>query len=161
MRYGFKARFVAPIQAGLGILPMFEHCGKGVPAEFTLEAGELRPFDPARDLDPPIFPKRQTIRAHRRGRSRHVRPGEEISLWHGPRMKPKLIGRARCTSIEPIGFRVASSHLFLERPNGFQSITDLFARADGFANAGEMRDFWIAEHGLGIFRGVIIRWEPL
>jgi len=36
-----------------------------------------------------------------------------------------------------------------------------FARADGFKNLKEMRSFWVKEHGLGKFSGLLIKWKPL
>jgi hypothetical protein len=36
-----------------------------------------------------------------------------------------------------------------------------FARADGFAGAGDMLEFWKEEHGIGRFDGVLINWKPI
>lgn len=167
--YSFKKQFVAPIQAGLGILPMFEN---GFP-EFTIDDGSkiARPFDSTIDLDPPIYPKLQTIRAV--GKRRHARPGEELQLYTAMRTKScKLIGRARCRSVDDIiivfrpkrqrtralaiesiivGGKAVPHHLF-----------DLFARADGFETVYAMADFWIRENNPPRrWRGVLVRWEPL
>lgn len=129
--YSFKRRFVVPIQVGLGQVE-------------RIDGTEYQP-------------KRQTIRADRK---RHARPGEELQLYCGMRTKGGcfLIGRARCVSVEPIGFLVCSDCILQD--GKAWPVSDEFARADGFAGAKEMADFWHAEHGLGPWHGVLIRWEP-
>lgn len=163
--YSFKRRFVAPIRAGLGLVGLgMDGAGNEVPCELVLDDGVKapRPFDPMRDLDPPIRPKRQTIRAV--GRRRHARPGEVVQLYHGMRTKQCfLIGRARCVSVEPIEI-IVKEHSMPTRLSGKHvggGFLREFARADGFESAEDMLAFWREEHGLGKFEGLLIRWEPL
>jgi hypothetical protein len=131
--YSFQRRFVAPIQVGLGC------------------------YMPPLQTSPVPAPKRQTIRADRK---HHVRPGGELQLYCGMRTKECfLIGRARCVSVEPIRFLIRHCDMILEPSN--LVCTDWFAQKDGFADAKEMHEFWRKEHGLGVWRGVVIRWEPL
>ena len=108
------------------------------------------------------------IRAIRAVRKRHVRAGEEMQLYCAQRTKHCfLIGRARCISIEEIGFLIRNDRLMFDLnraprgSGGRHHVWDGFARADGFADAKEMHEFWRKEHGLGVWRGVLIRWEPL
>lgn len=135
--YSFKKRFVEPIRWGLGLgLDLSDGC---------VRIGE---------------PKRQTIRAV--GKRRHARPGETLQLYTAMRTKQcEKIGLARCTSCDPIFINVFDTHLeflrFAPEPVGL----DAFARADGFENAAEMHAFWAKEHGLGWFKGVLIKWVPL
>lgn len=139
--YSFKRRFVAPIRTGLGDQQFVvdEKCGAGCLL--------------------PVLPKRQTIRADRK---RHARPGEELQLYCGKRTKQCfLIGRARCICIEPIRFLIRNDALTFDRFDKQVKISDAFARQDGFADAKEMHDFWRKEHGLGVWHGVLIRWQPL
>ena len=62
--YSFKRRFVNPIRVGLCLDPIFQ-IGKHEVSE----------------MEAPIRPKRQTIRAE--GKRRHARPGEIVQLYHG------------------------------------------------------------------------------
>jgi hypothetical protein len=137
--YSFKLRFVEPIRWGLGL-------GLDLSDE-AVRIGE---------------PKRQTIRAisHRR----HARPGETLQLYTGMRTKQcKLIGEARCISVEAIRI-VVNEHTMPVRLGGELigggHLHD-FARRDGFDHAEDMHEFWKKEHGIGPFDGVLIRWEPL
>jgi hypothetical protein len=158
--YGFRPQFVDPIRAGLGILPV---CG-GQPAEFVVnKAGGLSSFDPTRDLDPPIYPKRQTIRAERK---RHARSGEELQLYCGMRTKHCfLIGNARCTDVAAIDIHFGRHQDWLCTPvhgilEGADEL-DRFARSDGFPAWIGLRNFWRIHHpGVDDFTGVIIFWEP-
>lgn len=131
--YSFKPQFVEPIRWGLGL-------GLDI-------------------ADGVVAPKRQTIRAI--GKKRHAREGEMLQLYTGMRTKQcRQIGTARCVSVKPIlldlenkiietgGVRIPRRHL------------DNFARDDGFAHFEDMRDFWRETHGLGYFKGIIIKWEP-
>ncbi len=121
--------------------------------------------------------KRQTVRAPRLGRQRHARPGELLQLyrnWRQPGMA-KIIPDPVCravvqvtisqegvfcagetpalvaTGVADYGWRRASAAL----P---RLITlDSFARADGFADAGDMLRFFAAAHPLP-FTGVCILW---
>jgi hypothetical protein len=121
--------------------------------------------------------KRQTIRAPRSGRwgSRHAKPGDPLQLYTGMRTKgcrklvtpdpvcilvvPLLIeGHAisvigRCEMLNPTEEGL-SAHIPARR-----GANDELARADGFANFCELRDWFAAMHGLP-FGGVLIRWAP-
>jgi hypothetical protein len=141
--YSYKARFVAPIAVGLGIeIPRWPN--------LVIPAG-LK-----------ILPKRQTIRAL--GLRRHARPGETLQLYYAMRTKQcRKIGDARCTSTHSLTIDVRD-HSMSTRLDGAHIsggyLRD-FAMSDGFAHAEDMLEFWKAEHGLGKFEGVLIRWEPL
>lgn len=148
--YSFNKRFVAPIRVGLG-LPVDEE----IPPE----------------------PKRQTIRAI--GKRRHARPDEVVQLYHAMRTKGCfLIGTALCSSVEPIDLYLNADVVrvgALDRPgnpvraytaaDGSTGMLDAFARADGFGDWGEMKEFWREEHGdlkrLGPWTGLLIRWRPI
>lgn len=130
--YSFKARFVKPIKAGLGL-------------KVYAEPG-----------DPPCAPKRQTIRAI--GKRRHARAGETLQLYTAMRTKRcQKIGEAECFYVIPISIVVLKTKL--KFPD-FVIDADAFARADGFDCAADMHAFWLKEHGPGKFEGVLIRWEP-
>lgn len=145
--YSFKQRFVAPIRIGLD-LPIEPLIGLAVAA-----GTEIRP-------------KRQTIRAI--GKRRHTRPGETLQLYTAMRTKQcKKIGEARCTEVIPIVINV-KEHSMPVRLDGkhigvFTGLFGLreFAQMDGFESAEDMHAFWKAEHGLGEFSGVLIKWEPI
>lgn len=156
--YSFKRRFVAPIQAGLGILPGIPkvHHGESIGPS----ARSVVEYLPA---TAPPHPKRQTIRAHRR---RHARPGEELQLYCGQRTKGCfLIGKARCVGAESIRLLFGRrTDVIINRVpiNPTDANLDKFARADGFADWNALREFWSEEHGaIERFDGVIIYWEPL
>lgn len=102
--------------------------------------------------------KRQTIRAPRKGRSRHARPGEELQLYTAMRTKYcTLIGRAVCAEVVPVRLDFNLNNLTV---NGeLDGQRDLFARSDGFADWPEMCAFWAKEHpGITVFDGMLIRW---
>ena len=145
--YSFKKCFVAPIQVGLGIYRGDEETA-------------LRAAWPAA--------KRQTIRAI--GKRRHARPGETLQLYTAMRTKQcKLIGKARCIAVLPIRIMVNEHSMPVEvdgrhvgvgshdYPGGLRELAQL----DGFEHAEDMHAFWKAEHGLGEFSGVLIKWAPL
>lgn len=131
--YSFKERFVDPIRVGLSRVSLSFDC----------------------------LPKRQTIRAHRK---RHARPGEDLQLYRGMRTRQCfLIGRARCVSVHAVTITVGKHTMPTSLDGahiGGGHLHD-FAQADGFASAEDMLAFWQAEHGIGKFEGVLIRWEPL
>ena len=134
--YSFKKRFADPIRSGLG---NYEHINGMIPR-----------------------PKRQTIRAI--GKRRHARPGETLQLYTAMRTKQcAKIGDARCVSVEPVEIDVREHQLPIRVWGGWLKdgrIHD-FARADGFTSGEDMLEFWKKEHGIGNFRGLLIRWEPL
>jgi hypothetical protein len=142
--YSFKARFVDPIKAGLGLLPP-----------------EVL-FDDARS-------KRQTIRAI--GRRRHARAGETVQLYIAMRTKQcRKIGDGECVRVDPIRIHVESGRIAIAPDTADQRMydkscdLDAFAQRDGFGDWAEMREFWRKEHGdlkrLGPFVGVLIQWSP-
>lgn len=134
--YSFKARFITPIRMGLG-QPL-------VPNDFSCD-----------DDAAPLRPKRQTIRAV--GRRRHARAGETLQLYTAMRTKQcQKIGEAKCVYVQPIVIIVYKTKLKIPLATNL----NLFARADGFQDAADMHAFWLKEHGLGKFEGVLIRWEP-
>ena len=132
--YSFKERFVKPIQVGLSRVSL--------------------------SFDPP--PKRQTIRAV--GLRRHARPGETLQLYFGMRTKHcRKIGDARCISVAPVKILI-HNRTFIVDIDGFplmKPAIEEFALLDGFSSTADMHQFWVANHGEGLFEGVLIRWEPL
>jgi hypothetical protein len=108
--------------------------------------------------------KAQTIRADRAGRSRHARPGELVQLYTGMRTRQcRKLGEARCDEVLPIkmdlivGLVVAGDG-WIREPKDLHS----FAQRDGFSDWWELVAFWTAEHpGVDLFKGVLIRWQPL
>lgn len=105
--------------------------------------------------------KAQTIRAERKGRSRHARPGEALQLYTGMRTKYcRLIGRATCAAQFRITLRfdvnrIVSDQQILNLPSNL----DRFAANDGFADWAAMKAFWAKEHpDTALFEGVLIRW---
>lgn len=111
--------------------------------------------------------KRQTVRAIR---NRNPRVGERIQLYVGMRTKQccKIIPDPVCTDWDLVEIVVTRAH-----PQVIASIRlgdtqlndreiDRFAAFDGFAGncpRQAMGEFWLKEHGPGIFEGVVIRWE--
>lgn len=137
--YSFRPRFVDAIRVGLGQPVHHEPGGAHV-----------------------YHPKRQTIRAV--GKRRHARPGEVLQLFTGMRTKQcKSIGVARCIDVVPITINVKQHQMPITLDG--RSITGgfihEFARADGFASGEDMLEFWKKEHGLGMFKGLLIAWEPI
>jgi len=116
--------------------------------------------------------KRQTIRAYRKD-GRDPKPGDTLYLYTGMRTKAcRMVGAASCRSVMPIGidkdggiwrgdcatievlgkeFRVTGYELY-----GTAWCTRI-ARADGFDDVGQMRQWFEKTHGLP-FEGLIIRW---
>lgn len=118
-----------------------------------------------------------TIRAV--GRRRHARAGETVQLYVGMRTRQcRLIGKAVCTSADPIeitveswsrGPRITRISIGSGGPvlNPLSDL-DAFARRDGFENADEMAAFWWTTHRALIscgetlaFSGLLIRWASL
>lgn len=100
--------------------------------------------------------KCQTIRAVRTGKSRHVRVGEKIQLYTGMRTK------ACRKLIEPDPVCVAVWRIRIDAAVPWDIVPDgsldAFARADGFKDWSELRDWFDRTHGLP-FEGVLIRWR--
>lgn len=165
--YGFKKRFVAPIRAGLGLIGLgYDDAGNEIPAEFVIDDDVkiARPFDPMRDLNPPINPKRQTIRAI--GKRRHAQPGETLQLYTAMRTKQcEKIGEARCVSVQSIEMINIPGDCRISIDGSlvwYYNFLNDFAKLDGFSLWADMREFWRIEHdGARDFVGVLIKWEPL
>lgn len=119
--------------------------------------------------------KRQTIRKPRTGRSRHVRPGEEIQLYTGMRTRHcKLIGRAICERVIDVQLRLvdtghtegvtrfnAGDPRFSAWPRHKRELND-FARQDGFKDWAALKAFWAEHHrGVETFDGVLISWRAI
>lgn len=109
--------------------------------------------------------KRQTIRAPRKGRSRHARPGDDLQLYTAMRTKYcMLIGRATCLSTQAIQIVFEKPWVVIEHEGGGTTFIwpaglDEFSRSDGFADWPEMCAFWAKEHpGITVFDSVLIRW---
>ncbi len=103
--------------------------------------------------------KRHTIRGQRK---RHARPGEQLQLQHGPRMKPVRLGTATCTHALAISINLGLGQIKAEGTMMIETPEDLdsFARRDGFADWADMRAFWRAEHKtVEVFDGVLIAWD--
>lgn len=125
--------------------------------------------------------KRQTVRADRK---RHARPGEGLQLFTSMRTKHcrKLIDPDPvCVSTHRIEIGVNNlidvliASIVIDGIPLDRDEIEVFARADGFAPElldgncpfkladsarQNMGQFWIANHGVGRFDGVLIRWEP-
>lgn len=144
--YSFKKRFVEPIRVGLNLPPSVEAFAAGM--------------DKFGNVTRPL-PKRQTIRAI--GKRRHARPGETLQLYTAMRTKQcEKIGEATCTEVVPIEIFVGRHDMVIRsgRDRITGDLVDAFARLDGFFNRVDMHAFWLKEHGLGEFKGVLIRWKP-
>ena len=116
--------------------------------------------------------KRQTVRAHRK---RHAHPHEPVQLYAGMRTRHcrKLVTPDPiCTSVSLVEITVLTDirqRLGVVKIDGITLDDDeieAFAIEDGFkATAGttarqRMGRFWSINHGPGLFRGVLIKWEP-
>lgn len=106
--------------------------------------------------------KRQTIRAPRKGRSRHARPGDDLQLYTAMRTKYcTMIGRAQCCAVFTVTLDFTPDNRVMTAGTVLASgrALDEFARMDGFADWIELRTFWAKEHpGANYFNGVLIRW---
>lgn len=123
--------------------------------------------------------KRQTVRADRK---RHARPSEPLQLYQGMRTIHcrKLIDPDPiCTRVRAIEIAVtdlmpvAIVSIAIEGIPLHREEIELFCRADGFAPScvfdfglkgktarENMGQFWLQNHGVGRFQGVLIEWEP-
>lgn len=134
--YGFKERFIAPIEVGLG-------------RDITGPSAVAFPA-----------PKLQTIRAH--GRRRHARPGEILQLYYAMRTKQcRLIGVAKCVEVLPVIIWPSTGTIMLAgKLLGLRKL-NWFAQSDGFVSIFDMMAFWQEEHPGDKFDGVCVRWEPI
>lgn len=126
------------------------------------------------------------LKAHtiRGDRARHAKPGERVQLYSGMRTKycVKLIPDPICLSVQPVEILIT---LFDGEPNlGRVKIDgetllaydmEALAKSDGFdpeyfrhvvkgrlieTASASMAQFWYDGHGLGVFHGFLIAWQP-
>jgi hypothetical protein len=95
--------------------------------------------------------KRQTIR---RKRKRSIQPGDVLNLYTGLRTKKsRFLKGVGCESVDLVTILEDNVHCTAMMPGGL----DAFARADGFGDWAEMRDWFKKLYGLP-FEGVLIKW---
>jgi len=96
--------------------------------------------------------KLQTIR-----RTAWCKPGDTLSLRHWTstayRSKHKLIRTVTCTAVHEVNVTPAGIQV-----DGENVPSDRFARADGFYDWQEMRQWFECTHGLP-FTGDLIKWQ--
>lgn len=99
--------------------------------------------------------KRQTIRAFRNdGRNPHV--GDKLYLYVGMRTKGcRKLGEAVCKEVHQITIDQYGVNLSGEWLRDRQRAN--FAKADGFEDFGDMKEFFNREHGLP-FEGLLYKW---
>lgn len=99
--------------------------------------------------------KTQTIR-----KSARCNPGDVLSLreWTGKpyRSKQRVLREAKATEIHSVV--ISGQAMFLDMYGLCIERKDILARADGFTNWDEMRDWFEATHGLP-FEGELITWK--
>ena len=101
--------------------------------------------------------KAQTIRADRK---RHVRVRETMQLYTGMRTKQcRLIGTAICFDTWVITINLPDNSVTIgsETLRGWDKL-DPLAHRDGFDGWLAMRAFWLDNHKVSVFSGVLIRW---
>ncbi len=102
--------------------------------------------------------KRQTIRKRRKD-GRDPKPSDTLHFFTAMRTKAcRRLGRATCTSVDPVYVGVAGIKIGCDWIDVADE--DVFARADGFASAAELIDWFSRTHGLP-FEGLLIRWGDL
>jgi hypothetical protein len=150
--YSFQKRFIAPIQVGLGIVPVTPMLVDG-------------PMPQGYQVVPRIRPKTQTIRAV--GKRRHASKDDMLQLYYAMRTKQcTQIGTGKCSGAGGIRIFVEKGQIDVEGEKIVSKAGDLdkFALGDGFADWNDMRQFWRDNHGdlvrLGPFVGVLIKWTP-
>lgn len=109
--------------------------------------------------------KQQTIRNPRK---RHARPGENLQLYHGPRMKPLKIGLSICLSVSQVRLDFATDRVLIDDAIEIQGDDALnaFAVRDGFGKVHPtmqpwefMGRWWSVTHpDQPVFAGVLIDW---
>lgn len=130
--YSFKARFEAPIRAGLG-----DKAVKARPKRQTIRAHGKRRHAITGDLVQ-IYVGMRTKHCRLIGHSRCTAQ-RRVKLWYDPK------GMTIMVDGKMLGPRQAKK----------------FAQADGFEDQVEMAAFWRAEHGIfESWEGVLIEWEP-
>ena len=113
--------------------------------------------------------KCQTIRAHRKDERAHATVGKHLTLYTGMRTKScRRIGEAVVTEIQEVtierdGIRLDCSWLPVElyARDQHEPTIDEFARADGFEDFNDMRDWFEKTHGKLPFDGMLIKWGAL
>ncbi len=117
--------------------------------------------------------KRQTVRGERK---RHARPGERLQLFTAMRTKHcrKLLDLDPvCIDVRPISIVLDNAHreilslILLDGVVLNDQEVEAFAIADGFRATridgtarAQMGEFWLRNHELNQFTGVVIRWQP-
>lgn len=102
--------------------------------------------------------KCQTIRRPRR---RHARPGETLQLYSGMRTRQcRLIGTATCCNVSEVTIDIADDTIrAISVAGAVVEQLEAFAVADGFRDLADMAGFWMASHGEGLFRCVMVMWK--
>ena len=110
--------------------------------------------------------KRQTIRLPRK---RHARPGEDLQLFTGPRMKPIRIGGAVCHRVCDVRLDFDKHEVSIDDAiliTGDAALNE-FAIRDGFGSSRsglapwEYMDRWwhLTHRDLRVFPGVLVDWD--
>lgn len=114
--------------------------------------------------------KGNTVRADRKGRQGHAKPGDTVFLYFGMRTKwCRKLGEAKCSRTEPITI-FADRRILLAGKWLSEAACNAFAWADGFrpdnstmeepgAAFDLMMRFWLQTHDSFPFKGVVIYWE--
>jgi hypothetical protein len=99
--------------------------------------------------------KCQTVRPVRK---RMPKPGDQISLrmWIGKpyRSKQSILGSSVILQVNHCDITETGVCV-----NSYAVPCDEFARADGFGDFFELRNWFAATHGLP-FEGILIKWQP-
>lgn len=113
--------------------------------------------------------KLRSIRKRRKD-GRDPKPGDRLHLYTGMRQKGcRKLGEADCMRVRPVeidhmGVTLDGRRLYCGtapafegsvNPDGYDSD---FARADGFSDFQEMKDWFDHQHGLP-FSGLLIEWR--
>ena len=116
--------------------------------------------------------KTQTVRAPRKGRQGHAKPGDTVYLYFGMRTKfCKKLGEGVCTERKEI--TITSDSIYIDGRGLSHDEMHLFAWKDGFRPEGTteeepwgawtaMRRFWKETHGLDAehpWKGIVIYWQ--
>lgn len=136
--YSFKARFEAPILAGLKQGPLTEEMKR-----HTIRADRRRHVRPG-----------EAVQLYVGMRTRQCRLiGVGICTW----VAPILLHLAPAGQ----GGKVTIWRTEAEYVGQTSDELDRFAKGDGFKDWADLLAFWAAEHpGQSEFAGVIINWEP-
>lgn len=106
--------------------------------------------------------KSQTIRAN--GKRRHARVGELVQLYYAMRTKQcsKILkDDPVCTLSVSITIGVGKESInYIRVGHGLIEDLESFAQSDGFDSLAAMHAYWLESHGVGMFEGTLIGWEP-